>query len=356
MKKNLDIFIGSYTKKEAHVHGTGKGIYWLKLDADSLNVEKEYSFEDIINPSYLCVDSDRKLLYCVEETSENGMVHSFAIDDDNMKLNHLSSKVTDGASPCYLSFDNKHKLLMVTNYSSGNIKLFPVDDNGIILESIYDYKYTGKSINKERQNEPHPHSIIPATDSKHFLVQDLGSDKIWIHDFDKLENNGEIKSINIFPGSGPRHLAFNQKLPVCYLINELNANINVISFNNHFDNVNEIQTLSSLASGTVVSRNYSAAIHLHPSGKFLYVSNRGSDTISIFSVDNINGKLTFIEMVSVNGEEPRDFNISPDGKLLICANQNSNDISLFEINLKTGLLNDTEKLIKINSPSFIFIN
>ncbi|HJO92368.1 MAG TPA: lactonase family protein [Victivallales bacterium] len=356
MKKNLDVFIGSYTQKEAHVNGTGKGIYWFKLDTDSFNVKEEHYFDGIINPSYLYVDSDKKLLYSVEETSENGMVHSFRIDNNNMKLNHLSSRSTDGASPCHLSFDNKHKLLMVANYSGGNIKLFPVNDNGIILESIYEYKYTGNSINKERQNESHPHSIISVPDNKHFLVQDLGTDKIWIHDFDKLENNSELKSINIHPGSGPRHLAFNRKLSVCYLINELNANINVISFNNHFDNINVIQTLPSLNPDIAVNRKLSAAIHLHPNGKYLYVSNRGSDTISIFYVNNKNGKLTFVDMVSVDGKEPRDFNISPDGQLLICANQNSNDITIFNVNSETGLLKYTKKRIKINSPTFVHIN
>ena len=356
MKNSLDIFIGSYTRKEPHVNGTGNGIYWLRLNADSLIVEDEYCFNDIVNPSFLYIDSDRKLLYSVEETSEKGMVHSFAIDNENMKLNHLSSQLTNGGNPCYISFDNKHKLLMVANYSGGNIKLFSVDRNGIIKNSIYDNHYIGQSINKERQNEPHPHSIVSTPDSTHFLVQDLGSDKIWIHDYDKIENHYDIRYLNLLPGSGPRHLIFNHELPVFYLINELNGNVNTFSFSNHFDNINIMQTLSSLKSNIIVNRNLSAAIHLHPNGKYLYVSNRGSDTISTFSIDPENGMLAFVDMVAVNGKEPTDFNISPNGKLLICANQNSNDISFFDINLETGLLSLRNKRITINSPSFIFIN
>ncbi|KKI89798.1 hypothetical protein WQ54_24005 [Bacillus sp. SA1-12] len=345
--ETMYMFVGSYTNKDS------KGINIFTFHLGTGEIEYFDSVGGIKNPSFLTVDPNNQYLYAVSETSE-GKVASYEIDQTSGKLSPLSEQTTIGSGPCYLTTNRRGDCLLAVNYGGGSVCAFPIN-NGVIGRMTDFVEHQGSSINLERQEGPHPHSVVLDLLVQYAFVPDLGKDKIVIYKFD--QENCRINfhhEINTLPGAGPRHLIFHPYKPYAYVINELDSTITVY-YQNTLGHLTPIQSISAVP--ILFKGNTCADIHIAPSGKFLYCSNRGHDSIAIYSIDHETGKLKFIDYTSTRGKTPRNFCLSPNGKYLIVANQDSDSIVTFEIDQKTGQLSEPISTVNISEPVCIkFMN
>jgi 6-phosphogluconolactonase len=284
------------------------------------------------------------------------MVSAFALDAKTGKLTLLNQLPALGEDPCYISFDKTGKYALVANYTSGNIAVFPILANGRLGEHTAlatDSGTTGP--NKERQVGPHAHWTEASPDNRFVLSVDLGLDEIVVHGFDAetgsltLNGHQHLDHFKLRAGSGPRHLAFSQDGRWAFVVNELASTVTWFIYDALRGAFVEITTASTLPKG-FSSRNDTAEIAVHPSGKFLYASNRGHDSIAIFSIDPPKGTLRSVARTSTGGKEPRHFAIDPTGKFLLAENQLSNDIVVFKIDPATGALAPTGQVVDVPSP------
>ncbi|KPK85095.1 MAG: hypothetical protein AMS27_08280 [Bacteroides sp. SM23_62_1] len=353
-----DFYIGTY--------GTGHagGIYLCRLNSRTGQIIKREEIRGIDNPSFLAITKGNHFLYAVNEIDESdahpgGEVSSFAIDPVTGKLKYLNSQLTLGGLPCYISIDHKGKFVLIANYSGGNVTILPILDEGMLGKHIEFVQHTGQSINPDRQGAPHPHSIIPSPDNHFIFVPDLGLDKILIYKFDQetgtlMQNTTPCMSLN--PGAGPRHFTFHPSGRFAYVINELNSTITAFSYESARGELQEIQAISTLPED-YTGINYCADIHIHPNGKFLYGSNRGHNSIAIFTINQETGILARAGHEATQGDYPRNFAIGPAGKFLLAANQRSNTVISFRINDETGDLSSTGYSVSIPKPVCVkFLN
>ncbi|HEU4471017.1 MAG TPA: lactonase family protein [Flavisolibacter sp.] len=335
------LLTGTYTK------GTSKGIYvydFSSKDGSSAPVDSVVSS----NPSYLAVSPDQRFVYAVSETG-NGMVRAFAFNNGRLTL--LNEQPSNGDSPCYITVDKTGKWVIVGNYSSGSVAVLPVQEGGGLGKAVSVVQHSGKGPNAKRQEGPHVHATVLSPDNRYLFVPDLGIDKLMIYAFD--EQTGKLEpaaqpSVQLEPGSGPRHFDFHPNRQFAYLLQELSGKITAFSYAN--GKLSPVQTISLLPEG--FDRSFTSAdVHVSPDGRFLYASNRdASNTIAIFSIDRKTGKLSLAGHQSTLGQTPRNFNFDPSGNFLLVANQNSDEIVVFRIDRKTGLLSDSKKRIALGSP------
>ncbi|MBA4166446.1 MAG: lactonase family protein [Chitinophagaceae bacterium] len=340
------LLAGTYTKTNS------KGIYVYTFDSKT-GIAKPVSNIFTDNPSYLAIDQDGKHVYAVNEMGGGkGAVSSFSFDKKNGTLHFINNELTNGDDPCFIDLDATGKWIAAANYSGGNFTVFPVKSDGSVGAAAQTIQHTGSSVNKDRQEKPHVHSTVFSTDNRFLVVVDLGMDKITVYPFDASKEKpvtDEPVELNTPAGSGPRHILLNPSKPFAYLISELSGNITVYDYGG--DKIDSIQTISSYPAD-VTGEKGSAAIHFSPDGKFLYASNReGSNTISIFSVDEATGKLTSLGFSSTGGDQPRDFTIDPTGNFLLAGNVKSDNIIIFNRDIKTGLLKNSGKKITIPQPT-----
>jgi 6-phosphogluconolactonase len=345
------VFVGTYTNKTE-----SKGIYAYDFDADTGKLTPKGVAVETPDPSWVLVHPSRKFLYAANEAGKASTVSAFAIDAKSGKLTLLNQLPSLGEDPCYLSFDKTGKYVFVANYTSGTIAVFPVLPDGRLGEHtalVKDQGTTGP--NKERQEAPHAHWIDVTTGNRLVLVADLGLDVVLMYGFD--ENKGLLLPYEpafsaLDPGAGPRHVAMHPSGRFVYVLSELNSTVTVFSAGaqkkNHPYLVRRqiVPALPKDFSG----RNDAAEIAVHPNGEFLYTSNRGEDTIAIFSIDPAKGTLTFVARVATGGKEPRHFAIDPSGKYLLAENQFSNNIVVFKIDAATGGLIPTGQVVEVPSP------
>jgi 6-phosphogluconolactonase len=248
--------------------------------------------------------------------------------------------------------DATGKTLLVANYGGGSIAALPIHADGSLGEATSFIQHTGSSVNTNRQTAPHAHSIYPTPDNRFALNCDLGLDKVFAYRLDaktaKL-TEGKPPFATVAPGSGPRHLVFSGDGKFVYVINEMGGTITVFSYNARTAAMTQVQTISTLPKD-FSGMNTDAEVVLHPSGKFLYASNRGHDSIALFSVDQKTGMLTFVEHQSVLGKKPRHFTVDPSGHWLIAENQDSDSVVVFAIDTDTGKLKPTGQTLSIGSP------
>ena len=348
----LVLFVGTYTS------GPSEGIYGYYELPESGGLSRFNSAKSV-NPSFLAIDPGKKFLYAVNEVSEyegkpGGAVSAFALDHDTTKysLRLLNQQPTLGADPCYVTVDSKRKNLLVANYTGGSVTVLPIRPDGS-LGAATDVKQHEGSGPKEQQKGPHAHCIILDRAEKYALVADLGADKIMIYRYDhergKLTPN-KHPFVQLQAGAGPRHLTFSPNGKYLYAINELDSTLASFKYDDDDGKLKHIETVSTLPSDfTGVS--YCADVHIHGSGKFLYGSNRGHNSIVVFEIDRGNGKLKLIEHVSTLGDWPRNFTIDPYGYNLLVANQRSNNVVSFRIDRDTGRLKRVIELVEeIPSP------
>ena len=353
-----DFYVGNY--------GTGQegGIYFCRLQLITGEMIIRGNISGIDNPSFLSMDASNQYLIAVNEVSEingnsGGSVSSFKIDPENGSLTFINMQSTLGESPCHITIDRTGKFILIANYSGGNIIVFPILQDCMIGKNVEFIQHKGKSIIPDRQENPHPHSIILSPDNRYTFVPDLGLDKILIYRFDQKTGklrSSDIPYISLKPGAGPRHFTFSRDGKFAYVINELDSTVTAFRYYPDKGNLKEIQTITTLP-GDFTGTSYCADIHIHPNNLFLYGSNRGHNSISTFSIDPSKGKLKLKGFTETLGDFPRNFAIDPSGQYLLVANQRSDNIFSFRIKPETGELTPTGYKIEIPKPVCIkFLN
>ena len=360
------VYVGTYTGAES------KGIYAYSYDAASGKLTSLGLAAETVNPSFLAADASHRFLYAVNEVHDykgenSGAVTAFSIDDRKTgKLTKLNEVSSHGADPCYISFDRTGKYVLVANYTGGNVAVLPIAPDGHIGEASSVVKDAGALGPKTvRQDAPHAHWIEVSAHNRFAYVSDLGLDRVLIYKFDATKGTlstgampsaasvntsqdaKDFFSATLSPATGPRHVAFSSSGKFMYVLGELDSTVTVFA-NDAKETFRSIQKISALPAG-FAGTNDAAEIAMHPSGKFLYTSNRGDDSIALFAVDRSTGKLTFVERVPSGGKTPRNFAIDPAGKRLLVANQQSGNIVEFNIDPATGRLTATGEVGKAAS-------
>src|SRR5438067_104740 len=324
------LFVGTYTNSDGKDSGS-KGIYSYDFDGPSGKVTPLGIAAETTNPSFLAVAPGSEFLYAVNETRDykgaaSGGVTAFRIDRKAGKLTQLNEVASRGSDPCYISFDRTGKFLLVANYTGGTVAVFPVSSNGQIGEasSVEDDK-GALGPNKQRQEHSHAHWIEASAGNRFAYVADLGLDRVLIYKFDpnkgalipgesrpgQTATNGakDFFSATLVPGTGPRHVAFSRDGKFMYVLGEVDSTVTVLAKESN-ETFKSIQKIAALPAG-LSGKNDAAEIVMHPSGKFLYSSNRGDDSIAVFTVNRKTGKLTFTQRVPSGGKTPRNFAIDP---------------------------------------------
>jgi len=344
-------YVGTYTTKTA-----SKGIYAFRYDASSGKLEPLGVAAETADPSWIAIHPNGKFLYAVKEAGKNSMVSGFALNAQTGKLTLLDQLPALGEDPCYISLDKTGKYLLVANYSSGNVVVFPVGADGKLGPATANVRDAGPlGPNKERQEGPHAHWIETSVGNRFAFVSDLGLDRVLIYKFDaeggRLSNpdpsQPDAFSSALPPGSGPRHVAFSHDGKFMYVLGELQSTVTTFA-NEAGEKYRALQTVSALPAA-FSRRNDAAEIALHPSGKFIYTSNRGLDSIAVFHVEG-SGLLRLAANVRTGGKEPRHFSIDPSGNYLLAENQLSDSIVTFRIDQKTGALTPTGATLEVPSP------
>ncbi|GGG62844.1 lactonase family protein [Paenibacillus radicis (ex Gao et al. 2016)] len=340
------VYIGSYGTAEQATVRVGR----FDGAAGTLTVEQELSSAE--NASFLALHPSGGQLYAVSETAETdgavgGSVIAYAVDPASGKLTLINRELTHGAHPCYVSTDAAGQSLYIANYSGGNAVRLPIQEDGSLASNTALVRENAQlGPNAARQEAPHAHAIVP--NGSFVYVTDLGTDSIHIY---KEENGGlSYLSAGKTPaGAGPRHIVFHTDLPYAYVINELDSTVTIFEADGSNGHLTAIQTISALPAD-YTGKSDAADIHLSPSGRFLYTSNRGHDSIAVFAVDQQTGLLTAVQHEPCGGQTPRNFAITPDGGQLLVAHQTTGSISLFDIDEESGKITFHGKLLDVQAP------
>jgi 6-phosphogluconolactonase len=345
------VFVGTYT-----VRGS-EGIYAYRFNPDQGELNPLGLVAKTDSPSFITIDYSGKFLYAVNELDSfqnqpTGAVSVFAINKGSGKLKLLQQISSEGAAPAHLSLDKSGQFLLVANYNSGNIAVFPVGKDGKLGPYTTKIQHSGSSVNPDRQTGPHAHFIQASNDNKFILTADLGIDEILVDSFDDrtgLLTPADPGFTKMEPGSGPRHLVFTHSGKFVYVISEINSTITVFSYDAESGRMQKKQTLSSLPDD-FEGINTAGEITIDSKGKYLYVSNRGDNSIGQFRINPDEGSLIPFAWVSGGGKSPRHFEIDPTGKWLFAANQDSDNIVLFRINQDDGRLTQISDMHNIVAP------
>jgi 6-phosphogluconolactonase len=343
-------YIGTYTGEKS------KGIYVCRLDAAGTLGSPELAAE-VTNPSFLALHPNGRYLYAVSEVARyegqrSGYVSAFEIDHGTGKLSLLNRVSSRGDGPCHLVVDRSGKNILVANYGGGSVAVLPIRPDGRLGEAVAFQQHSGSSVNPRRQSGPHAHCVVLAPDNRFAFVADLGLDEVLIYRFDAehgtlTPNDPPYAKVN--PGAGPRHFTFDPNGKSAYVINEIQSTITAFSYDARQGALKEFQTVSTLPPG-FTGQNSTAEIQVAASGNFLYGSNRGSDTIAVFSIDREKNALSPVAQVPTGGMVPRNFNIDPTGSFLLAANQNSNNVVVFRVDRRSGGLTPTGQAVEVFSP------
>jgi len=279
-------------------------------------------------------------------------VSAFSIDRATSKLTLLNQVASRGADPCYITLDRSGKFVLVANYTGGSVAAFPVLDDGKLGEASAFVPHSGHGTNPERQEGPHAHSIDLSPDNRFAMVDDLGLDELLVYRFDAAKGSltpNDPPFARVEAGAGPRHFALHPSGKFAYVINEMGGTVSVFTADMTAGTLHGVQTISTLPKdypGTIED----AEIAVHPSGKFLYASNRGHNSIAVFAIDAAKGTLTPVEYASTQGKTPRSFEIDPTGTLLFAANQDSDTVVIFRIDAKSGRLTAKGQVLEVGKP------
>lgn len=347
----LHVYIGTYAKADE------VGIHHLILDTTSGKLTVGNGAKGVGNPSFVAIRPDKKFLYSVSEVADvngkkGGAVAAFAIDPSTGDLKFLNQQSTGGPGTCHVSTDKTGAVVLAANYSGGNVASFAVKSSGELAEATSIIQHTGPSgVNKGRQSGNHAHSINVSPNNRFAYACDLGADKVFIYKLDaasgKLTPNDPAAAA-VAPGAGPRHFAFHPNGQHAYAINELLSTLTAFAYDGRTGGLSEVQTVSTLPEP--VKGNSTAEVQVHPSGKFVYGSNRGHNSIAIFQCDPATGKLTAAGHQGSGIKTPRNFGIDPTGKWLLVASQDGNDVQVFKIQPETGALDPTGEKVNISKP------
>jgi 6-phosphogluconolactonase len=352
--KKMLLYIGTYTTS-----GKSQGIYVHQFDPETGRLTPLHVVKGVTEPSFLAIGKERKYLYAVNELVEyegqkSGAVSAFEIDQKTGNLRFLNKQPSLGGAPCHITVSENQKFVLVANYVGGNVSVYPIEKDGRLGASVDLVQHAGTGPNKERQEAAHAHSITLSRDNRFGVVGDLGIDKVMIYAFDdrtgKLSPNPAQAFYQTKPGAGPRHFTFHPTGKFAFVINELDLTISSLAFDKNSGKLTEIQTVPTLPAGASAAGASCADIHVSPSGRFLYGSNRGHNSIVSYKIDEQTGRLEYLEHVSTQGKKPRNFVIAPNGKFLLVANQDSDNIVVFQVDEHTGRLKATGQAVNVPVP------
>ena len=344
-------YVGTYT-----TDGRSEGIYRLLVDMTTGAMRLDGVAAKSANPSYLALHPGGRVLYAVNELSElrgeaTGGVSAFAIDRATGRLSFINQQSSNGKAPCYVSVDRSGRIVLVANYGGGSITTIPVRGDGGLQTPASVVRHAGSGADPVRQAAPHAHCILPDPTNRHVLAVDLGTDAILTYRLD--ERTGAITVVTpglaTKPGAGPRHLVFHPNGKFAYVVNELDSTLSVFTYDAERGALDEVQVTAASPGGTSTA-NHPADVHVSPSGRFLYASNRGDDTIAVFAIDPGTGHVTAVEQVSSGGRAPRNFALDPSGQFLLAANQRSDVITSFRIDATSGRLTPTGSTVTVPTP------
>jgi len=337
------LYVGTYTGS----------IYLVRMNRRSGELLRVGLASAGANPSFLASHPKGRVLYAVNEL-EKGAVSALAIERASGALTRLNEQPSEGGAPCYLSVDRTGRALLVANYAGGNVALLPIESNGALAPAASVVQHTGKGPNAERQEAPHAHCILPDPSNRFALAADLGADRVFIYRLDlaaKSLPHVESGDAAMRPGAGPRHIAFHPKLPLVFVANELDSTVATLRFDSTRGALSPLDTRSTVPAGWT-GTNYPADIHVASNGRALYVSNRGHNSIAVFSVAGSTGALALEleQVVSTEGDWPRNFSLDPTERWLLVANQRSDSFVVFGRDPDNGRLTRTRQRIAIPSP------
>ncbi len=348
-QKDLLLYVGTYTSGKSK----SEGIYIYRMNPTTGELKPHGIASGIADPSFLAIDPKRRFLYAVNETGnflgkKGGGLTALAIDQKTGLLKKLNEISLPGV-PCHLSVHPSGKSVLAANYGGGNVVICPVKSDGSLGDVGSMVQHSGKGGDPKRQDAPHAHMIKLDASGNYAFAPDLGIDKVMIYKVDaakaKLQPNGFAA---VKPAAGPRHFDFHPTEKYAYVINELDSTVTAFNYDKTKGSLKELQTISTLPAD-FKETNYCADLHVHPSGKFLYGSNRGHNSIVAFAID-LAGKLSPINHTSTQGKWPRNFGIDPSGQFLMVANQQSDSVVTFRIDQNSGKLTPTGQITEIPAP------
>ena len=346
------LYVGTYT-----VGTRSEGIYLVRMDRRSGRLQRVGSVDAGANPSFLGTHPNGRFLYAVNELEHyngrpTGAVSAFAIARDTGALTRLNEQPSGGGAPCFMSVDKSGCVALVANYAGGSVALLPIQANGALAPAAHVVQHTGKGPNAERQEAPHAHCILPDPSNRFALAADLGADRVFVYRLDlegKSLRHVEGGDAAMRPGAGPRHIAFHPTLPLVFVANELDSTVATLRFGAERGVLSLLDTLSTVSAGWT-GTNYPADIHVAASGRTLYLSNRGHNSIAVFSVAESTGALVLDQTVSTEGDWPRNFSLDPTGRWLLAANQRSDSVVVFGRDPDNGRLTPTRPPQQIAIP------
>ncbi len=349
--KPARVYIGTYTGARS------QGIYTAQFDAETGRLSTLALAAECRNPTFLALSPNGRVLYAANEIGNfagqpSGAVSAFSIDRETGKLTLLNQQPSAGSGPCHVSVDTTGRCVLVANYGSGSVAAFKVGSDGRFSGPGFQVQHHGSSINAQRQEGPHAHFITADPADRFVLACDLGLDQVLVYRLDPRQATlkpNDPPAAPVPPGAGPRHLAFHPDGHWVYVINELNSTVSSFEYASHQGTLTPLATVSTLPE-VFQGRNSCAEIVVHPSGKFLYGSNRGDDSIALFSIDPKTGKAGFVSRQSTRGKTPRHFALDPTGRWLLAENQDSNDIFVFRVDRATGRLEPVGDRTEVGSP------
>ena len=338
--------------------GTGADhIYVADFDAGSGRLGTPREATQVGRPGFLAVHPGGEILYAVgreavEGSPPEGFAVAYSIDRTSGDLTELNRAPTAGRGASHVAVNDAGTALAAVNYGDGNTVSLSLEPNGRLGSLVSDMPHEGSSVNPERQGEPHPHSANFTPDSRYVVVPDLGTDELVKYAIDSetasLERTPDPQ-VTMEPGSGPRHMTFHGNGQWAYVINELLSTVTVLEYDSETGGLTPVQTISTLPDG-FEGTNTTAEVLVHPNGRFLYGSNRGSNTIAVFAIDAATGQLEAIERVSTGGDWPRNFKLSSDGGFLLVANQRSDDVHVFQVDPDSGRIVATGGVVSVPNP------
>lgn len=335
----VPVYLASPSKEDG-------GIFSALLDTDTGKLTDLTERSDV-KGSFLALHPTKKYLYAVGEDE----VRAFARVNGDMELKLLNEQPSGGRGPAHVSVDPSGNNALVANYGGGSVSVVPIKDDGSLAEPTETVQHTGTGPNEKRQKQAHPHSINPDPTGKIVLVPDLGIDQVKLYRLDATGGTlqpADPPHLSTPPGGGPRHLDFHPSGKFLYVNNEMGNSVTVFAYSGD-GNAKEIQTISTLTREPT-DADTTSEVQVHPSGRFLYVANRGPDEIAAFAIDESSGKLSVIGHTPCGGAVPRHFAIDRSGNWLLVANQNGDNVAVLRIDEKTGAPSATGNSIPLKQP------
>lgn len=337
------VYFGTYTRD-----GASKGIYVSRFDSMSGEVSDPELAAELENPSFLTFHPNGQNLYAVRET-DDGSVHAYLIDRETGKLTAQNAQPTQGGAPCDLQVDSSGQMLAVANYSGGSTIAYRLGADGSLGAPSHFVQHEGSSVH-ERQKAPHAHSIDYSPDNRFLIVNDLGKDQVLRYTIDAAAGTfAPAGAVDLPPGSGPRHFAFHPSGKLCFTVNEIASTVSSFQYNAETGEMTLVGTVSTLPDD-FTGNNSTAEIRVHPSGRYLYASNRGHHSLALFAIDETTGAVERKANFSTHGETPRCFAIAPGGRYILAANQGTSNVVVFQVNESTGEITGTGRTISVGMP------